>query len=576
MLLRPYQQRLVERAVKALADHGNTLAVAATGAGKTICLSAIGKAIDGKTLVLQHRHELVQQNCAKYRAVNPKTTIGLWTADTKTFRNQTTFAMVQSLTGHLGRIPKLDLIIADEAHHCAAPTWKAIIEAAREKNPDVMLAGFTATPSRSDRKGLRKFFDNVCDNVTIRELVNLGFLVPPRAFVVDTAGTRERLAALRNCSDFGEQGEVADILNTEAVNSEVIRNWREHADGRPTVVFCSTVAHAEDVAGAFNNAGIPAACVHGNMSMEQRKAVLDSMTAGKTKVITNCMILTEGWDYQPVSCVILLRQCSDKSPLIQMVGRGLRTVDQKQFPGVRKKDCVVMDFGQSLLVHGNLVADAGLGPDGEERTPDPSLAATKVCPTEYKTGMTIRFPDSEGNCGCGAEVPAQVKTCPLCGFRFESLVGNEPLQHVDLTEMDILDASPFRYCDLFGNGAILMATGFEAWAGIMTTDAGESWHAIGKKRSGRVEEILIGSRLQAMAAADDYLRNNETETTATKARRWLDDPASEKQINLLNTMGYNLQPDLLGQTALSKYAAMCHLGFQFDRPAIERVLGVAS
>lgn len=80
MLLRPYQKRLVDRAVKALADHGNTLAVAATGAGKTICLSAIGKAIDGKTLVLQHRHELVQQNCAKYRAVNPKTSIGLWTA----------------------------------------------------------------------------------------------------------------------------------------------------------------------------------------------------------------------------------------------------------------------------------------------------------------------------------------------------------------------------------------------------------------------------------------------------------------------------------------------------------------
>lgn len=120
MLLRPYQKRLVDRAVKALADHGNTLAVAATGAGKTICLSAIGKAIDGKTLVLQHRHELVQQNCAKYRAVNPKTSIGLWTADKKTFRSQTTFAMVQSLVGHLSRIPKLDLIIADEAHHIAA------------------------------------------------------------------------------------------------------------------------------------------------------------------------------------------------------------------------------------------------------------------------------------------------------------------------------------------------------------------------------------------------------------------------------------------------------------------------
>lgn len=576
MLLRPYQKRLVDRAVKALADHGNTLAVAATGAGKTICLSAIGKAIDGKTLVLQHRHELVQQNCAKYRAVNPKTSIGLWTADKKTFRSQTTFAMVQSLVGHLSRIPKLDLIIADEAHHIAAPTWSAIIEAAREKNPDVMLAGFTATPSRSDRKGLRRFFDNVCDNITIRELVSLGFLVPPRAFVIDTAGTRERLASLRTCSDFGEQHDVEAILNTDAVNAEVIRNWREHADGRPTVVFCSTVAHAEDVATAFTRAGIPAACVHGGMSVEQRTAILNSMTAGKTQVITNCMILTEGWDYQPVSCVILLRQCSDKSPLIQMVGRGLRTVDHKLYPGVIKKDCVVMDFGQSLLVHGNLIADAGLGDDGSDRIPNPALAPKKICPTEYRPGMTIHFPDSEGKCGCGAEVPSQVRVCPLCGFRFEPLGGEqEPLQHVDLTEMDILDASPFRYCDLFGNGSILMATGFEAWAGIMTTDAGDTWHALGKQRTGEVEELLIGSRLQAMAAADDYLRNFETETAARKTRRWLDDPASEKQIELLNRMGYNLQPDLLGQT-MSKYAAMCHLGFQFDRRGIERVLGVTS
>ena len=121
-----------------------------------------------------------------------------------------------------------------------------------------------------------------------------------------------------------------------------------------------------------------------------------------------------------------------------------------------------------------------------------------------------------------------------------------------------------------------MATGFEAWGGIMTTDAGDTWHALGKQRTGEVEELLIGSRIQAMAAADDYLRNFETETAARKTRRWLDDPASEKQIELLNRMGYNLQPDLLGQTAMSKYAAMCHLGFQFNRRGIERVLGVTS
>lgn len=62
----------------------------------------------------------------------------------------------------------------------------------------------------------------------------------------------------------------------------------------------------------------------------------------------------------------------------------------------------------------------------------------------------------------------------------------------------------------------------------MTTDAGDTWHALGKQRTGEVEELLIGSRIQAMAAADDYLRNFETETAARKTRRWLDDPAKAR------------------------------------------------
>lgn len=574
MLLRPYQKRLVDKAVSALAAHGNTLAVAATGAGKTICLAAIAREIGGKQLILQHRQELVQQNCKKYKLVNPKNTCGLWTADVKTFRQQATFAMVQSLAGHVERMPKLDIIIADEAHHCAAPTWKRIIDAAREKNPDVLLAGFTATPTRSDRKSLRKVFDNVCDQVSIRELVSLGFLVPPRAFVVDTAGTSEALAKLNNISDFGEQAEVASILNTDAVNSEVIRHWREHAEGRPTVVFASTVGHAEDVASAFNASGIPAGCVHGALSPSERQALLDAMTAGRIKVVTNCMVLTEGWDYPPVSSVILLRRCSEKGPLIQMAGRGLRIVNQSEFPGVVKKDCVIMDFGQSLLTHGDLCADADLGcQDDDKRLPgEPN---TKVCPTEYRAGMTCRFPDSQGQVGCGAEVPVQTRTCPLCGFHFESLTEKGTIQHVDLTEMDILDASPFRYVDLFGTDRVLVASGFEAWVGIMTPD-GENWYALGKRRSATLEQIYIGARLQAMAAADDFIRNYETDGSAKKSKRWLDDPASEKQINLLNNFGYGLAPDMMGNCGMSKYAAMCHMNFQFERRAIETALGVAS
>lgn len=367
MILRPYQERLVSRAVSALSSHGNTLAVAATGAGKTICLAAVAKEIGGRQLVLQHRQELVSQNMGKFRLMNPTADCSLWTADVRSFEGDTTFAMVQSLFQHTDEMPKLDLVIADEAHHVAAPSWLKIIRAAQEKNPDCKVIGFTATPSRSDRLALRQVFDNVCDQVTTGELVRFGFLVPPRAYAVDVENTAQSLKAVSG-SDWGEQSAIEAILNTETVNGEVIRHWREKAEGRPTVVFCATVAHAKDVADAFNDAGIPAACVDGAMSAGARKAVLDAMTQGKIKVITNCMVLTEGWDYPPVSCVILLRKCSRKGPLVQMVGRGLRTVNPREFPGIIKKDCIVLDFGSSLITWGDLNADVML--DTREKADD--------------------------------------------------------------------------------------------------------------------------------------------------------------------------------------------------------------
>jgi len=545
MILRPYQSRLVSRAVKALERRGNTLCVAPTGAGKTIMLGSLAKEVGGKTLVLQHRQELVGQNMKKFRQINERATTSLFTAEKKSFRGDAVFAMVQSLYGHLDRIPKLDLVIADEAHHCAAPTWRAIIDRARELNPDVKIAGFTATPSRSDGKGLREVFDNVCDKITLKELVELGFLVPPRAFVLNVDGTGDRLKALKNQSDFGDQNAVADVLNTEVVNAEVIRHWREKAEDRPTVVFAATVAHAEDVAKAFREAGIPAECVHGELSIKERNAILNRMTKGETKVIANCMVLTEGWDYPPVSCVVLLRKCSDKGPLIQMVGRGLRTVSPSDYPGVVKKDCIVLDFGMSLATHGNIDADVDL----DERESDPEGAPLKTCPE------------------CGAEVPLAVRECPFCGYEFPLPEEEESqvLEKVELSEVDILGRSMWRYVDLFGTGRCFLASGFEAWAGVFSKDD-ETWYAIGRKKRCRVNCVMVGERTQALAAADDFLRTWETEPASRKYCRWLNEPCTDAQMAQLARFGYG--------PGLSKYEAGAHLSFRFGQRDIERILGV--
>ena len=255
MLLRPYQNRLVKRAKAALKKSRNTLAVAATGAGKTIMLAALAREMGGKTLILQHRQELLDQNMSKFKRVNPDWDCSIFDAKTKSMSGDAVFASQQTLTRNLDVLPQFDHVIVDETHHIVAPTYANIIDACMERNKKLMLTGFTATPVRGDKKTLKGYFNNVADKITIRELVGLGFLVPPVAYVVDL-GVQSRLQEVeKRASHFGDQAEVAEILDTRPINNEVVRHWKEQAGDRRTIVFCSTIKHAEDVAEAFRAAG---------------------------------------------------------------------------------------------------------------------------------------------------------------------------------------------------------------------------------------------------------------------------------------------------------------------------------
>ena len=165
MLLRPYQEVAVSDACKALDKHKNTLVVAPTGAGKTIMLSAlVGKRHNkGKRiLVIQHRDELVSQNKDKFERVNPYITTSIVNGTVKHWDGDAVFSMVQTMSRdrNLRDRPKFDMVVIDEGHHAAAPTYRKVIDAVLEDNEDAEIVGFTATPNRGDGKGLRDVFNN--------------------------------------------------------------------------------------------------------------------------------------------------------------------------------------------------------------------------------------------------------------------------------------------------------------------------------------------------------------------------------------------------------------------------------
>ena len=550
MMLRPRQSLLVERTLLALGEYGNTLAVAPTGSGKTIMLSAVtGRLLvepDAKACILAHRTELTGQNRTKFERVNPGMTTSVFDANEKSWRGQATFAMVQTLSrqSHLEQMPTLDLLVIDEAHHASSDSYRYVIDAVLARNPKASICGLTATPNRGDGKGLREIFSNVADQISLGEMIAAGHLVSPRTFVIDV-GVQDALKSVRKTAIDFDMDEVASILDKRLISDAVIKHWKEKAASRKTIIFCSTVAHAQHVYEAFEAANVNAALVHGELSGGERKARLAAFESGSAQVVVNVAVLTEGYDYTPTSCVILLRPSSYKSTFIQMVGRGLRTIDPEEFPGVVKSDCIVLDFGTASLMHGSLEQEVNLNGHLHE-----GEAPTKDCPD------------------CGAIVPMACMECPLCGHIWDrQQKDGGVLADFIMSEIDLLKRSNFRWCDLFGCDDALMATGFNAWGGIFFLNG--RWYAVGGGKDLQPHLLAIGERTVCMARADDWLNGNESADSAHKTRRWLNEPPTQKQLQYLPQA-------MRADFGMTRYQASALLSFQFNKSQIHRLVMAAN
>ena len=521
MILRPRQIEFVDKSIAALKEHGNTVSVAFTGAGKTICLSAVIKKLASekanlKTLVIAHRDEITYQNQDKFLKVAPNISTSLFNGDTKDWSGQTVFGMIQSLSREnaLEELPKFDLVVIDEAHHVTAETYRKVIDCVTKNNPNAKIFGVTATPMRGDKNNIGVIFSNCADQISLPELIGSGHLVPPVTYRIDTGETGEKLEAihLRKGSDYNDK-EIADILDTVPLNTRVVEEWKAKAGDRKTVIFCSDIKHASNVTDAFKRSGVKAELVTSLMTSEARQQVLQDIETGKVQVLVNVAILTEGWDYPPISCVVLLRCSSYKSTMIQMIGRGLRPIDASIYPNDTKTDCIVLDFGISTILYGNLEQEIKLKEElAKERD---------TCPD------------------CKKKIPLSVEVCPLCNADIEEAeeqqkVAREKrvLEQFVMAEINLLEKSHFAWTDLRLPNKAMMAAGFNVWCCVLEYEG--KWFAIGgRKQSADIElETTIvhkGGKLQALAAGEDFLCKYETHEAASKVGRWRHEKPTTKQ-----------------------------------------------
>jgi superfamily II DNA or RNA helicase len=340
MRLRPYQEQAL--AAVDLAEEQGTrrqMLVMPTGAGKTVVFASLIRRRRSRALVLAHRDELIQQAVDKIRGVIPGAVVGVVQAERDDHWAPIVVASVQTLA----RIKRLEavaarpfgLVICDEAHHAAAATYRGVFERLNAGDAfGPVLVGVTATPDRGDRVRLDDVFERIVYEVGLLELIMQGYLCDPRAVRIQLENLNLDAVAARH-GDYAD-GAIAAALENADQPANTALAVKEHASDRKAIVFTASVDLAKETAAELLGLGISAEWVSGEMPTIDRRAVLERFKTGQTQVVTNCMVLTEGFDQPDVDCVVIARPTKSRSLYQQMAGRGLRTA-----PG--KTDCLLID-----------------------------------------------------------------------------------------------------------------------------------------------------------------------------------------------------------------------------------------
>lgn len=325
--LRPQQARAVDAAIAA----NGGIVVAPCGAGKTEIGLAIAARLGLPTLFLVGQREHAIEWCERAR-LRLGVAAGLVGAGHEQIE-RLTVALVPSLrdAARLERLAgRFAVVIVDECHHAAAPTYREVLGALRVRH----RFGLTATPKRED--GLDVFVEHhigrVVARVQLEELVDAGLLERPKYTMICTAfdfayASREDWPAL------------LDALATDAARNRAIVELvaRECTGGVVGLVLSGRVAHVEELVRLLVERGVRAVAIHGGSSKRARTDALERARAGAVDVVVGTQLADEGLDVPRLSRAFLAFPGRAEGRIIQRIGRILR-------PHPSKRDAVVFDF----------------------------------------------------------------------------------------------------------------------------------------------------------------------------------------------------------------------------------------
>ncbi|MDZ8106723.1 MAG: DEAD/DEAH box helicase [Nostoc sp. DedQUE12a] len=403
--LRDYQQDLVSKTFSAWSSGiRKVLLQLSTGGGKTIIFAAVASKMTAQNegvLVVAHREELIIQAAQKLATVT-KLQPGIIKAGYQPTDSLVQVASIQTLSRRK-TYPKAQLVIIDEAHHSSANSYRKLLDA----YPDALILGLTATPRREDGYGLRDIFDHLICSISTKELIALGHLSDYKLI----AGFKYSRHKVPQKRDFTKK-ELEEVA-CDYKPSEVLKQWQNFCAGQKTVIFAVNVKHSQEITQVFCANGITCEHLDGETPSEQRKAILDRFRSGQTQVISNCAILTEGFDCPDSSAAVIARPTSSVTLWLQMIGRVLR-------PAPGKDGATILDMTDNWFRLGRPCDNRKWSL--EPVSCDPDTQGTRCCPRchhVFKPMPALIRTKEYFNCQKAEFVIHYEVDCPNCGKSFK-------------------------------------------------------------------------------------------------------------------------------------------------------------
>jgi superfamily II DNA or RNA helicase len=314
-------------AVLAMMREEQGIVVRPPGTGKTEIATFFMAKAKTRSLVLVHTEDILEQWVARVEQNIPELKGKVGVIRGKECRiGHITVATVQTLSrSYLRKGDKWwaqwGVLIADEGHHVAAPTWESVINAC----PAYYRFGFTASPTRADgmHPSMRFIVGPIIHRQKFSSPVELE-VVPIRTnFKMLYRGPFDWGPLLNKLvSDDERNNEIAEVAN------------REVREGNSVLVLSRRIEHLERIAELMSE---DCEILTGKRSTKDRRRILQGFRAGEIRCLLATQLADEALDVQRLNRVLLTHPGKHEGRIIQQIGRAIRTHPEKQ-------NAVIYDF----------------------------------------------------------------------------------------------------------------------------------------------------------------------------------------------------------------------------------------